>query len=184
MMTLDQPTSRSNSTGNTPTEGDSQTHRVQDTLNFDAQSAAEGCHMSRTRHIPDGTKMPVRKPLPSKQRHSEQPAGLSAESTGQQATENRIALLDVKKDELRLRRLNLETVIYELTQVIQPDVVSYDATVKVEVKKAVLSIEKEIAEIRWKEHEIGFKVARAWQRVDESLNSVDSSWLWAKRVAG
>jgi hypothetical protein len=140
--------------------------------------------MSHTRRIPDGTKMPVRKPLPSKQRHSEKLAGPSAEPTGQQATANRIALLDVKKGEFRRRRVNLETVIYELTQVIQPDIISYDAAVKAEVKKAVVSIEKEIAEIRWKEHEIGFRVARAWQRVDESENSVDSSWLWAKRVAG
>ncbi|OGE46934.1 hypothetical protein PENARI_c086G08514 [Penicillium arizonense] len=184
MMTLDQPMSRSSSTDNTATEGASQTHRARDTLKFDAQSTAESCHMSRTRRIPDGTKMPVRKPLPSKQRRSKQLAGLSAEPIGQQATANRIALLDAKKGDLRRRRVNLETVIYELTQVIQPDVISYDAAVKAEVKKAVLSIEKEIAEIRWKEHEIGFKVARAWQRADESENSVDSSWLWAKRVAG
>lgn len=97
-------------------------------------------------------------------------------------TQSRIASLEARRDELGRRRLNLETVIKELTRVIQPTSIAYDLAAKAEVKKSVQSIENEIAEIRREEHELGLKVTRAWRRLDEKENNGDGSNLWVKRV--
>lgn len=140
--------------------------------------------MSRQRPVPvhmPTSKKPVRKPTPSE--------------TGQQSTlaqppvddrpkdaQSRIASLDARRDELARRRFNLETVIKELTRVIQPTSIAYDLAAKAEVKKSVESIESEIAEIRREEHELGLKVTRAWRRLDEQENNGDGNNLWVKRV--
>lgn len=94
----------------------------------------------------------------------------------------RIISLEIKRDELKKRRVNLETVIFELTRVIQPGSITYDLAAKAEVKKSVQSIENEIAEIKREEHELGMKVSRAWRRLDEKENHGDGSNLWVKRV--
>lgn len=94
----------------------------------------------------------------------------------------RITSLETRRDELKKRRFNLETVIHELTRVIQPGSITYDLAAKAEVKKSVQSIENEIAEIKKEEHDLGMKVSRAWRRLDERENHGDGSNLWVKRV--
>lgn len=96
--------------------------------------------------------------------------------------QSRIESLEARRDELARRRFNLETVIKELTRVIQPDSYAYDQAAKAEVKRSVQSIENEIAEIKREEHELGMKVTRAWRRLDEKENNGDGSNLWVKRV--
>jgi chromosome segregation ATPase len=96
--------------------------------------------------------------------------------------QSRIESLEARRDELAKRRFGLETVIKELTRVIQPTSYAYDQAAKAEVKRSVQSIENEIAEIKREEHELGMKVTRAWRRLDEQENNGDGSNLWVKRV--
>lgn len=137
------------------------------------------------RPIPNTSYKPVRKPTPSQAPQPDpglQPvAGVPSEENPQ----SRIELWDAKRDELAGRRRNLETVIHELTHVIQPSSTAYDLAAKAEVKKTVSSIENEIAEIRREEHVLGLKITRAWRRLDEKENNGNgSSGLWVKRVTG
>lgn len=140
--------------------------------------------MSRRRPVPIGmsgmptSKKPVRKPTPAEVPLADQ----NLVDDQPKDPVSRIESLEAKRDELAKRRHNLETVIHELTRVIQPGSFVYDAAAKAEVKKSVQSIENEIAEIKREEHELGLKVARAWRRLDEKENNGDGSNLWIKRV--
>lgn len=140
--------------------------------------------MSRQRPVPVNmptSRKPVRKPTPSE---TGQQSTLAQPPAGERPKDpqSRIASLEARRDELARRRFNLETVIKELTRVIQPTAVGYDLAAKAEVKRSVESIESEIAEIRREEHELGLKVTRAWRRLDEQENNGDGSNLWIKRV--
>ena len=128
------------------------------------------------------SKKPVRKPTPSEV--TQKPTLNDQKPIDDQPKDpvSRIESLEAKRNELAKRRHNLETVIHELTRVIQPGSFVYDAAAKAEVKKSVQSIENEIAEIKREEHELGLKVARAWRRLDEKENNGDGSNLWIKRV--
>ncbi|CAL5872554.1 uncharacterized protein PFLUO_LOCUS6818 [Penicillium psychrofluorescens] len=183
MMVSDEPMSRFSATTYAATDVDSQTQSPRDSVNFDAQSTdGYPSVMSRTRPVPGGmpsSKKPVRKPTPS-QKGPEQPQ--PAEAIAQQTPEKRIASLEARRTEIQRRRHTLDTMVHELTQVIQPSSIAYDMAAKAEVKKTVSSIENEIADLKREEHEIGLKVARAWRRLDETENSGDGSCLWIKRV--
>ncbi|KAJ6166682.1 hypothetical protein N7470_002129 [Penicillium chermesinum] len=98
--------------------------------------------------------------------------------------QSRIRIMEAKRRELKKRRMSLETLVNELTRAIQPGpgALSYDMAAKAEVKKSLQSMESEIAEIKREEHEIGFKLSRAWKRWDEQENNGDGSNLWIKRV--
>ncbi|KAJ6093110.1 hypothetical protein N7486_008399 [Penicillium sp. IBT 16267x] len=135
--------------------------------------------MSRRRPIPGSvpvSRKPIRKPTPAE-------AAQGPDPVAQPPTDpvDRIQALEAKRDGLARRRINLETVIKELTRVIQPNNVAYDLAAKQEVKRSVQSIENDIAEIKREEHELGLKAARAWRRLDENNNG-DGSTLWVKRV--
>ncbi|KAJ5155461.1 hypothetical protein N7492_008264 [Penicillium capsulatum] len=148
--------------------------------------------MSRRRPVPFAmptSRKPVRKPTPSQAAsYAASQAAQEPESTPPPPVEpakdpqSRIMLLEARRDELKKRRFNLETVIHELTRVIQPGSITYDLAAKAEVKKSVQSIENEIAEIKREEHDLGMKVSRAWRRLDEKENNGDGSNLWVKRV--
>ncbi|KAJ5541354.1 hypothetical protein N7494_006430 [Penicillium frequentans] len=135
--------------------------------------------MSRRRPIPitmPVSRKPIRKPTPAE-------AAPGPDPVAQAPTDpvDRIQALEAKRDGLARRRVNLETVIKELTRVIQPNNVAYDLAAKQEVKRSVQSIENDIAEIKREEHELGLKAARAWRRLDENNNG-NGSTLWVKRV--
>ncbi|KAJ5644888.1 hypothetical protein N7507_010899 [Penicillium longicatenatum] len=135
--------------------------------------------MSRRRPIPitmPVSRKPIRKPTPAE-------AFQDSDPVPQPPTDpvDRIQALEAKRDGLARRRVNLETVIKELTRVIQPNNIAYDLAAKQEVKRSVQSIENDIAEIKREEHELGMKAARAWRRLDENNNG-DGSTLWVKRV--
>lgn len=183
MMRPGQPASRVGALTGSPQDSPNESPRNSLHLGFKSTDDLTSI-MSRRRPIPVHTpisKKPVRKPAPSE--------------TGQQSTltqpseddrpkdaQSRIASLEARRDELARRRLNLETVIKELSRVIQPTSTAYDLAAKAEVKKSVQSIENEIAEIRREEHDLGLKVTRAWRRLDEKENNGDGSNLWVKRV--
>ncbi|KAJ5918922.1 hypothetical protein N7454_010066 [Penicillium verhagenii] len=140
--------------------------------------------MSRRRPIPPVSmpvsRKPVRKPTPAEAAQVSNPVDQSSTNEPKEPMD-RILALEAKRDGLARRRINLETVIKELTRVIQPGNVVYDLAAKQEVKRSVQSIENDIAEIKREEHELGLKAARAWRRLDESNNG-DGGTLWVKRV--
>lgn len=135
--------------------------------------------MSRRRPIPNAmpsSRKPVRKPTPAEtpQDTEQPPAEIPKDPLA------RVQMMETKRDELQRRRIGLETVIKELTRVIQPTSIA-DIAAKKEVKRTVASMENEIAEIKREEHDLGMKISRAWRRLDENSNG-DGSNLWIKRV--
>ncbi|KAJ5132747.1 hypothetical protein N7448_006905 [Penicillium atrosanguineum] len=157
-------------------------------LNFENGSTDDLSIMSRRRPVPNAkptskpiSKKPVRKPTPSEAGRASVVAQPPVNDQPKDA-QSRIESLEARRDELAKRRFALETVIKELTRVIQPTSYAYDQAAKAEVKRSVQSIENEIAEIKREEHELGMKVTRAWRRLDEKENNGDGSNLWVKRV--
>ncbi|PGH17781.1 hypothetical protein AJ79_00922 [Helicocarpus griseus UAMH5409] len=94
---------------------------------------------------------------------------------------NRIDALEAKLNDLARRKGNINTIIHELTQVVQPSSIAYDLATRSEVKKTVASLDNELADIRKEEHEVGMKLMRARKKQDEQSNYEPSS-IWVKRV--
>lgn len=97
-------------------------------------------------------------------------------------TQKRIKELQTRRDSLWSRRNNIQDMIHELTQVVQPSSISYDLAVRDEVKKTVASLNDELAELQREEHEVGMKLVRAWRRRDERELNGGGSSLWVRRV--
>ncbi|KAL4873452.1 hypothetical protein BDV12DRAFT_78293 [Aspergillus spectabilis] len=137
--------------------------------------------MSRARPVPSAitiNKRPMRKPTPSEIPSDKALPPNPAEMTAQ----GRIEMLEAKRNDLSRRRTNIDTIIHELTQVIQPSSIAYDMAAREEVKKTVASLNNELAEIKKEEHEIGLKLVRAWKkREDEDFYGQGGS-LWVQRV--
>jgi len=89
--------------------------------------------------------------------------------------------LQAKQDVLRRRRYNLETVIHELTHVVQPSSIAYDVASRQEIKKTVEGLNKELAEVIKDEHETGLKLHRAWKR-HEDFAQYEPTSIWVRRV--
>ena len=89
--------------------------------------------------------------------------------------------LRAKQDVLRRRRRNLETIIHELTNVVQPSSIAYDRASRAEIKKTVAGLEKELAEVVKDEHDTGLKLHRAWKRHDDFIDYEPTSF-WVRRV--
>ncbi|KAJ5386395.1 hypothetical protein N7509_008936 [Penicillium cosmopolitanum] len=175
-------------TMNTYGPNDSPGDSPRESFQLDPKSTDDVPIMSRRRPVPINipgmpvSKKPVRKPTPSEVTQEPTLTVQNPMKDEPKDAVGRIESLEAKRDELAKRRHNLETVIHELTRVIQPGSFVYDVAAKAEVKKSVQSIENEIAEIKREEHELGLKVARAWRRLDEKENNGDGSNLWIKRV--
>ncbi|KAL2827053.1 hypothetical protein BDW59DRAFT_59947 [Aspergillus cavernicola] len=188
---VNEPTSRFSVTTYDPTEVGSPTPSPRHSITpspppsiIDTASQSSGTPrsvMSRARPVPSTIapgKRPVRKPTPSEipldKALPQNPAELTAQG--------RIEMLEAKRNDLIRRRTNINTIIHELTQVIQPSSIAYDMAAREEVKKTVTSLNNELAEIKKEEHEIGLKLLRAWKkRADEDFYGQSSS-LWVKRV--
>ena len=94
---------------------------------------------------------------------------------------SRVAGLQAKLDNLRRRRGNLQTVIYELTHVVQPSSIAYDMASRAEIKRTVEGLNKELADIVKDEHETGLKLHRAMKREDE-FAAYEPTSIWVRRV--
>lgn len=92
-----------------------------------------------------------------------------------------VQTLQAKQDVLRRRRRNLETVIHELTHVVQPSSIAYDMASRQEIKKTVEGLNKELAEVVKDEHETGLKLHRAWKR-HEDFAQYEPTSIWVRRV--
>lgn len=89
--------------------------------------------------------------------------------------------LQAKQDALRRRRGNLQTVIHELTNVVQPSSIAYDMASRQEIKKTVEGLNKELSEVVQQEHDTGLKLHRAWKRHDDAT-AYEPTHLWVRRV--
>lgn len=94
---------------------------------------------------------------------------------------SRVESLQAKLDALRRRRGNLQTVIHELTNVVQPSSIAYDVASRQEIKKTVEGLNKELSEVVQQEHDTGLTLHRAWKRHDNAT-AYEPTHLWVRRV--
>ncbi|GCB25100.1 hypothetical protein AAWM_07985 [Aspergillus awamori] len=179
----EQPASRFSATTYEPTETASSVGSAHGSIDAASQSTEHvPSIMSRKRPVPSAVapaKKPSRKPTPAQAPEAEPPKD-QLQLTPEEQIQNRIQTLEARRDTLTRRRTNIDTIIYELTQVIQPSSVAYDMAARDEVKRTVASLESELAEIKREEHEIGLKLFRAWKKRDDL--GFGGGSLWVKRV--
>jgi hypothetical protein len=138
------------------------------------------------------TKSTVRKPTPSQISRSSVysndggygPSKALPVSPPELEAPDKVTALQARLDNLQRRRMNLQAILKELTQVIQPSSVAYDMASRAEVKKTVVALEKEMADISKEEHETGLKLHRAWKKRDEENSWGGGGGLWVRRVTG
>ena len=94
---------------------------------------------------------------------------------------SRVARLEAKLDDLHQRRSNLQTIIHELTNVVQPSSIAYDMASRQEIKRTVDGLKRELAEVVKDEHETGLKLHRALKRDDE-FSAYEPTSIWVRRV--
>ncbi|KAF3491542.1 uncharacterized protein GIQ15_01059 [Arthroderma uncinatum] len=94
----------------------------------------------------------------------------------------RIDEVKAKLADLARRKVNIDTMIHELTQVIQPSSIAYDMATRSEVSKTVTSLNNELADIKKEEHELGLKLLRAYKKRDQGDIYASEPTLWVKRV--
>ncbi|RHZ67494.1 uncharacterized protein CDV56_105691 [Aspergillus thermomutatus] len=177
-----EPVSRFSATTFATTESGSSTPSRRESVDAASQSTENAPSiMSRKRPIPSAVapgKKPTRKPTPSQADNSKD----LPQCPPEQQAQNRIEMLEARRDNLARRRANINTIIHELTQVIQPSSIAYDMAARDEVKKTVTSLNNELADIKREEHEIGMKLFRAWKKRDEQDLYGGDTGLWVKRV--
>ena len=94
---------------------------------------------------------------------------------------DRVSSLEAKLDILNRRRGNLQTVIHELTHVVQPSSIAYDMASRQEIKKTVEIYNTEAAAVAKEIHETGLMLHRAMKRRDEK-SMYEPTGLWVRRV--
>lgn len=148
--------------------------------------------MNRKRPVQAGSafsgKSTIRKPTPSElgsspRLDSSRFSKTLPQSPAERDSVDRISSLLASSENLHRRRLNLQTVIRELTNVVQPSSAAYDMASRDEIKKTVKALEAELAGVIKEEHETGMKLHRAYKKRDK-----DDIWeptgLWVRRVTG
>ncbi|KKZ62632.1 hypothetical protein EMCG_03042 [[Emmonsia] crescens] len=120
-----------------------------------------------------------RKPTPSEITTSS--AKTLPRSPPELEADNRIDAMEARLNDLAQRKGNINTILNELTQVIQPSSIAYDQATRSEVKKSVNSLNNELMAIRMEEHDVGMKLMRARKKLDQNEYYQPSS-IWVKRV--
>ncbi|CAD6592563.1 MAG: hypothetical protein ASARMPREDX12_006189 [Alectoria sarmentosa] len=188
----DQPPSRFSSTTYATTTYDSPPNSPELGSNSPAMSIISTTPQSilnRKRPVPpagiSNSKVTARKPTPSELGTPKQAPEGKRKSLPKIPPEfqakSRIAGLQAKLDDLRQRRNNLQTVIHELTHVVQPSSIAYDMASRQEIKKSVDGLNKELADVVKDEHETGLKLHRALKRNDE-FAAYEPTSIWVRRV--
>ena len=147
--------------------------------------------LDRKRPVPPAgvalsAKVTARKPTPSQmstmkkvEENSRYSKTLPKEPPEEQKV-SRVESLQAKLDALRRRRGNLQTVIHELTNVVQPSSIAYDIASRQEIKRTVEGLNKELSEVVKEEHETGLTLHRAYKRHDDT--AYEPTHLWVRRV--
>ncbi|KAI9675826.1 MAG: hypothetical protein M1829_003251 [Trizodia sp. TS-e1964] len=95
-----------------------------------------------------------------------------------------ITSLQAKLDNLQHQRRNLQRLIYDMTQLMPPDPIRYDALSKAELKQKENSFRMELAEVQRQEHDAGMRLHRAWRRRDQQFPTEEPTGFWVRRVTG
>ena len=139
--------------------------------------------LNRKRPVPVAGISSKRKPTPSdtEQARDTRHSKTLPKSPPEMEAQDLVASLQASLDNLRRRKNNVNTVLHELTNVVQPSSIAYDMAARKEVKRTVDGLNKELAEIMKEEHETGLKLHRAWKRQDNS-SAYEPTTLWVRRV--
>ena len=141
--------------------------------------------LNRKRPIPtsnnSGTKTPTRKPTPSELTNSLDGSKQLPQSPPDAEPVDRVAQLEATLNSLNRRRGNLQTVIHELTHVVQPSSIAYDMASRQEIKRTVEGLNVESASVAKEIYETGMKLHRAMKRRDEK-SMFEPTGLWVRRV--
>ena len=145
--------------------------------------------LDRKRPVPpagfSSSKVASRKPTPSelgtRQRILDGKRKSLPRSPPEVEATSRISSLQAKLDNLHQQRKNLQTVIHELTNVVQPSSIAYDMASRQEMKRTVEALGLELAEIVRDEHDTGLKLHRAMKRDDE-FAAYEPTSIWVRRV--
>lgn len=95
---------------------------------------------------------------------------------------DRITALEARTEELTRRRRNIDQILKELSNVVQPSNFASDLASREEVKRTVKSLEDELGEIRIEEHKVGMTLLRALKKRDQENIYGYPTGLWVKRV--
>ena len=144
--------------------------------------------LNRKRPVPTAgsfgrSKPPSRKPTPSELGNIESDGKALPQQPEEETIVDRVVLLEAKLNSLYKRKQNLQTVIHELTNVVQPSSVAYDNASREEIRKTVEGLQTESATVVKEIHETGLKLHRALKKRDESA-SYEPTGLWVRRVTG
>ena len=147
--------------------------------------------LDRKRPIPPAgvalsAKVTARKPTPSQmntmkkaEENSRYSKTLPKEPPEEQKV-SRVESLQAKLDALRRRRGNLQTVIHELTNVVQPSSIAYDMASRQEIRRTFQGLSKSVSDVVKDEHEMGLTLHRAYKRQDDT--AYEPTHLWVRRV--
>ena len=135
-----------------------------------------GILSSKVTRKPTPSEMSAVSSTPSESRQKSLP-----KSPPEKQAVSRVAGLQAKVDNLKRRKANLQTVIYELTHVVQPSSIAYDMATRQEIKRTVEGLNQELAEVQKDEHETGLKLHRAMKRDDE-FAAYEPTSIWVRRV--
>ena len=190
MHLQDEPPSRFSTTTYATTTHESPPATPEVSSYSPSSSTTPNSILNRKRPVPPAglpnSRATVRKPTPSETSFPTQAMPESRrkslpKSPPEVHAVSRIASLQAKLDNLRRRRGNIQTVIHELTHVVQPSSIAYDMASRREIKKTVEGLNKELAEITKDEHETGLKLHRTMKRDDE-FAAYEPTSIWVRRV--
>ncbi|KAL3475112.1 hypothetical protein BJX99DRAFT_247759 [Aspergillus californicus] len=99
-------------------------------------------------------------------------------SISERASQDRIRMLETRRDALTRRRASLEKAIYDLTWHSQPCFGAYDMISREEVKK----LTSKLVDIKREEHNVGLNIFRSLRSQDEDRCGGGCSSLWVSRV--
>ncbi|KAI1107851.1 hypothetical protein F4804DRAFT_2676 [Jackrogersella minutella] len=101
-------------------------------------------------------------------------------------TQDRVAQLNAKLQALGNRRININTAIKQMTELMPTDnILASDAVIhkREEEKKKVEALRLELAEVERESYELGLKLHRAYKRLDRDAE-FEPTGLWVRRVTG
>ncbi|KAI1470186.1 uncharacterized protein F4812DRAFT_316920 [Daldinia caldariorum] len=99
---------------------------------------------------------------------------------------DRVAQLDARLRALGNRRINLNTAIKQMTELMPTDhILASDAVVRrrEEEKRKVEALRLELADVERESYELGLKLHRAYKRLDRDAE-YEPTTLWVRRVTG
>ncbi|KAI1345256.1 hypothetical protein F5Y15DRAFT_365380 [Xylariaceae sp. FL0016] len=102
------------------------------------------------------------------------------------ASQDRVTQLNAKLEALANRRMNINTAIKQMTELMPTDnVLASDAVVRKreEEKRKVEVLRIELADVERESYELGLKLHRAYKRLDRDAE-YEPTTLWVRRVTG